>query len=168
MFRDRQMTAQLKVFKPQQPSQTETRASAGPIGDQLFRRLGLIKGRAGLVAQIHRGFPVVVIEKLTDELELPQQTLLKVARIAPATLTRRRRSPSGLLSPEESDRIYRIAEVYRAVLQLFEGDGESARRWLGEPAKALGGETPLQRLDTEAGAIQARDLIGRLEHGVYT
>jgi putative toxin-antitoxin system antitoxin component (TIGR02293 family) len=162
------MTAQLRVFKPQQPTRAERGASAGPVGDQLFRRLGLIKGRADLIAQIHQGFPVAVIEKLADELELPQQTLLKVARIAPATLTRRRRSPSGLLSPEESDRIYRIAEVYRAVLQLFEGDGESARRWLREPARALGGETPLQHLDTEAGAAQVRDLIGRLEHGVYT
>jgi len=137
------MTAQLKVFKPQQASRATVRASAGPVGDRLFRRLGLIKGRADLVAQIHQGFPVAVIEKLADELELAQQTLLKVARIAPATLTRRRRSPSGSLSPEESDRIYRIAEVYRAVLQLFEDDGESARRWLGEPARALGGETPL-------------------------
>jgi len=162
------MTAQLRVFKPEQPRRAERGASAGPVGDQLFRRLGLIKGRADLVAQIHQGFSVAVIEKLADELELPQQALLKVARIAPATLTRRRRSPSGLLSPEESDRIYRIAEVYRAVLQLFEGDGESARRWLGEPARALGGETPLQHLDTEAGAAQVRDLIGRLEHGVYT
>jgi putative toxin-antitoxin system antitoxin component (TIGR02293 family) len=162
------MTAQLRVFKPHQPRRAERGASASLVGDQLFRRLGLIKGRADLIAQIHQGFPVSVIENLADELELPQQTLLKVARIAPATLTRRRRSPAGLLSPEESDRIYRIAEVYRAVLQLFEGDGESARRWLGEPARALGGETPLQHLDTEAGAAQVRDLIGRLEHGVYT
>jgi putative toxin-antitoxin system antitoxin component (TIGR02293 family) len=162
------MTAQLRVFRPRKPRPAAVGASSRPVGDQLFRRLGLIKGRADLIAQIHRGFPVAVIEKLADELELPQQTLLKVARIAPATLTRRRRSPSGLLSPEESDRIYRIAEVYRAAIQLFEGDGESARRWLGEPARALGGETPLQHLDTEAGAAQVRDLIGRLEHGVYT
>ena len=162
------MTARLRVFKPQQPTRAEVDASAGAVGEQLFRRLGLIRGRADLVAQIHQGFPVAVIEKLADELALSQQTLLKVTRIAPATLTRRRRSPSGLLSPAESDRIYRIAEVYRAVLQLFEGDGESARRWLSEPAKALGRDTPLQHLDTEAGAAQVRDLIGRLEHGVYT
>jgi len=162
------MTAQIRVFKPHQPRRAGRGASAGPVADQLFRRLGLIKGRADLITTIHRGFPVAVIEKLADELELPQQTLLKVARIAPATLTRRRRSPSGLLSPEESDRIYRISDVYRAVLQLFEGDGESARRWLSEPAMALGGETPFQYLDTEAGAAQVRDLIGRLEHGVYT
>lgn len=69
---------------------------------------------------------------------------------------------------EESDRIYRIAEIYRSAVQLFEGDAESARSWLSEPARALGGIRPLQHLDTEAGAGEVRDLIGRLEHGVYT
>jgi len=53
-------------------------------------------------------------------------------------------------------------------LQLFEGDAESARRWLSEPAKALGGDSPLQHLTTEAGVAQVLDLIGRLEYGVYT
>ncbi|MGH8615251.1 MAG: antitoxin Xre/MbcA/ParS toxin-binding domain-containing protein [Gammaproteobacteria bacterium] len=72
------------------------------------------------------------------------------------------------MSPEESDRVYRIAAAYRSALQLFEGEAESARRWLNEPAKALGGNSPLQHLDTEAGAAEVRDLIGRLEHGVYT
>jgi len=97
-----------------------------------------------------------------------QNTLLRVTKIAPATLTRRRKSSSGLLSPEESDRVYRVAAAYRSALQLFEGEAEAAWRWLSEPAKALGDDSPLQHLDTEAGAAEVRDLIGRLEHGVYT
>jgi putative toxin-antitoxin system antitoxin component (TIGR02293 family) len=162
------MTAQVRVFKPRSASRRQAGAAVGPVGVELFRRLGLVKNRADLVKQIHRGFPVVVIEKLAEELELSQQALLKVARIAPATLTRRRNSAAGLLSPGESDRIYRIAAIYRSALQLFEGDGDAARGWLGEPAKALGGNTPLQHLDTEAGAAEVSDLIGRLEHGVYS
>ncbi|MGH8591334.1 MAG: antitoxin Xre/MbcA/ParS toxin-binding domain-containing protein, partial [Gammaproteobacteria bacterium] len=78
------------------------------------------------------------------------------------------KSASGLLSPEESDRVYRVAAAYRSAVQLFEGEAESARRWLNDPAKALGGDSPLQHLDTEAGAAEVQDFIGRLEHGVYT
>ena len=59
-------------------------------------------------------------------------------------------------------------EIYTLVLGLFEGDSEAARRWLNEPAKALGGNTPLQHLDTEAGAGEVQDLIGRLQQGVVT
>jgi putative toxin-antitoxin system antitoxin component (TIGR02293 family) len=134
----------------------------------VFRRLGLLNDRAPLVKQIQRGFRVAAVEKLAGELRVPRHTVMKIAKIAPATLTRRRKSASGRLSPEESDRVYRIAAAYRDALQLFEGDAESARRWLNESAKALGGDSPLQHLDTEAGAAEVRDLIGRLEHGVYT
>ncbi len=160
------MTAQVKTFTPRRSPQYSENIPSTPTGKEILRRLGLVKDRAGLVEQIHHGFRVTVIEKLANELQLPQQTLLKVAKIAPATLTRRRKSASRLLSAEESDRIYRIAAAYGNTLQLFEGDADSARRWLNEPAKALGGKSPLQFLDTEAGAGEVRDLIGRLEHGV--
>lgn len=162
------MTARARVFKPQHPSRAPAGAAAHAVGTTVFRRLGLSNDRAQLVKQIHRGFGVVVVEKLADELRVSQQTVLKITKIAPATLTRRRRSTSGLLSSEESDRVYRVAAAYRSALQLFEGDADSARRWLNEPAKALGGDSPLQHLDTEAGAAEVHDLIGRLEHGVYS
>ena len=162
------MTAQVKTFNPRRSPKHSADDPKKPTGIEIFRRLGLFKDRAGLVEQIHHGFRVTVIEKLADELRLSQQTLLKVAKIAPATLTRRRKSASRLLSSEESDRIYRIAAAYSDTLQLFEGNVDSARRWLNEPAKALGGNSPLQFLDTEAGASEVRDLIGRLEHGVYS
>ncbi len=162
------MTAQIKLFKPHRPSIPAARNAGDATARGLFRSLGLVQDRAALVKQIHQGFPAGVIEKLADELRVPQQTLLKVTRIAPATLTRRRRSPSGLLSSAESDRVYRVAAAYRQALQLFEDDAEAARGWLSEPAKALSGTPPLQHLDTEAGAAEVRDLVGRLEHGVYT
>ncbi len=162
------MTAQLRLFKPKQSSQQPAADHEASGGRGLFLRLGLAEDRAELVRQVHQGFPVDIVERLAGELELPQQALLKVVRIAPATLGRRRKSLSGRLSAEESDRVYRVAEAYRNSLQLFEWDIESARRWLLEPAKALAGVTPFQHLDTEAGAGQVRDLIGRLEHGVYS
>jgi len=162
------MSTQARVFSPQRSSR---RRAAGPEivpGNAIFRRLGLGREHAELLQQVHEGFRVTVIEKLAEELNVPQSTVLKVARIAPATLSRRRKGPSGLLSPEESDRVYRIAAAYRAAVQLFEGDEAAARGWLNEPARALGGNTPLQYLDTETGAGAVHDLIGRLEHGVYT
>ncbi len=119
------------------------------------------------MSEIRRGLPVKVLDLLTEELGVSQQTLLKVVALPSATLARRRRPP-GRLSPQESDRVYRVAAAYRAALQLFEGDAETARRWMSEPAKALGGNTPIQHLDTEAGAGEVQDLIGRLEHGVIT
>jgi putative toxin-antitoxin system antitoxin component (TIGR02293 family) len=162
------MATQTHVFSPSRPSRRRVAASDTVPGNALFRRLGLGREPTELLRQVREGFHVAVIEKLAGELDVPQSTLLRVAGIAPATLSRRRKSPAGLLSPEESDRVYRIAATYRASVQLFEGDEAAARAWLSEPARALGGATPLEHLDTEAGAGAVRELIGRLEHGVYT
>ena len=69
--------------------------------------------------------------------------------------------------PDESDRLLRASRVFGRALELFEGDPEAARRWLGLPQPALGGATPLAFARTEAGAREVEDLVGRLEHGVF-
>lgn len=162
------MYAEQKVFQPAWKVKDGPAATGEVQGANLFHRLGMAEERAELVSQVHDGFPVSVIDKLAAELSVSQQALLKVAGIATATLTRRRKSEQARLSPQESDRLYRIAVAYRRALALFEGNEEGARQWFTQPAKALGGESPFEYLDTEAGADEVRDLIGRLEHGVYT
>jgi len=157
------MQQEMKVFKP---SKQETKH---PIDTPavLFHRLGLLHTRdSSITEEIRHGFSVSVIDKLNDELAIPQKILLQYISLSSATLTRRRTEKR--LTPQESSRVYRIAAIYRAALELFENDSDSARRWLKEPAKALGGHPPLAHLDTEAGADEVQDLIGKLEYGVIT
>jgi putative toxin-antitoxin system antitoxin component (TIGR02293 family) len=47
-------------------------------------------------------------------------------------------------------------------------DPQLARKWLKEPSWALGDVIPLQYADTELGAQEVEDLLGRIEHGVFT
>jgi len=147
------------------PSHEKKPPASTPV--ELFARLGMVRrGQSNLIDQIKRGFPVSVIDKIVTEMDISQGELLEIISLPSATLTRRRSEKR--LNPKESDRIYRVARVYRTVLQLFEGDKEAARGWLHEPAKAFGGDTPLYHLNTEAGADEVQDLVGRLEHGVIT
>jgi len=150
-----------RKFHPKKPSTFNS--------NEVFTQLGMIqRGRSNMVNQIKHGFPVSVIDKLVAELNIPQGELLEIISLSSATLTRRRNDKSKRLNSKESDQIYRIARVYRNALQLFEGKKDATRSWLNEPAKALGGETPLHHLYTEAGANEVQDLIGRLEYGVIT
>ncbi len=130
----------------------------------LFKRLGLPSRGRPLTRAVHEGFPVAVLERLSDELDAPQKMVLLAVGIAPATLKRRR--VSGHLNRAESDRVYRLTSIFQQAIQLFEGDEAMAREWLEQPEKALGGRTPLEYLETEAGATEVEDLIGRLEHGI--
>lgn len=72
----------------------------------------------------------------------------------------------SLSMSERKERRRVLARVLRRATALFEGDRAAARQWLRTPAKALGGKTPRECLETEADAEAVLDLIGRLEHGV--
>ena len=44
---------------------------------------------------------------------------------------------------------------------------DDGRRWLRSPALGLGGAVPLE-FKTEVGAREVENLLGRIEHGVYS
>lgn len=58
-------------------------------------------------------------------------------------------------------------EIAKKVLDLFEGDEDLARYWAAKPNLALGGLTPDEFIQTEDEQA-LEDLIGRLEHGVFS
>ncbi|MEC9040743.1 MAG: MbcA/ParS/Xre antitoxin family protein [Pseudomonadota bacterium] len=60
------------------------------------------------------------------------------------------------------------AQVISNATELFEGDQEMAEKWLSKPLPAIGNEVPINYIDTSERAQQLLDIIGRLEHGVWT
>jgi len=71
----------------------------------------------------------------------------------------KRRSPRTF-SSLQNNRDYRF---------LFTGTlSASAAHWLHTPKRALGGAAPIEYADTEPGVREIQDLIGRLEHGVFS
>ena len=62
----------------------------------------------------------------------------------------------------------RQKRILELAVKLFEGNRDRARQWLCTPARALSGDTPLDRSLTQAGAMEVEKLILRLEHGVFS
>jgi putative toxin-antitoxin system antitoxin component (TIGR02293 family) len=122
---------------------------------------------ATTVACVRAGLPVREFDALRALLGLSVEELARRVNISVATLSRRRRSGKAL-DCSHSDRIIRFARLYRLAFDLYDGNQEASRSWLTKPARALDGQTPLNFADTEAGAHEVENLIGRLEHGVYT
>lgn len=117
--------------------------------------------------RIKAGLPVKEFDTLRAYLGLTVEALAKKVGVSAATLSRRRQRRQPL-DPGHSDRLVRYARLFRLAVDLYDGDESAARTWLAAPARALGGQTPLDFADTEAGAREVETLIGRLEHGVYT
>ena len=59
-------------------------------------------------------------------------------------------------------------ELRKAATDLFAGNEQSAAEWLNKPAKALNGRKPIDMTESDAELRLALDLIGRLQHGVFT
>ena len=69
---------------------------------------------------------------------------------------------------DESERMGRLADIYEAAVDLFDGDHDAARRWLTSPAYGLGNACPIEFARSDAGALEVRNLIGRLSDGVFS
>lgn len=128
--------------------------------------LGLKTFDAVKVAQrLKRGLPYQSLARLARNSELSPETIGKVTGIPQRTLARRK--AQGKLTPHESERVYRLALIFEKTLELFEEDVVAARQWLTTPARGLANHTPLEMVETEIGAREVENLIGRLEHGVF-
>ena len=129
--------------------------------------LGLTRGDVhALVGQVRNGFPFRALERFLRTSGFSLESVARVVEIPARTLARRK--ASGKLTKPESERLLRLSLVFEKTVNLFEGDANAARAWLTRSNKALGGETPLSAVETEIGAREVEDLIGRLEHGVFT
>ncbi len=119
-----------------------------------------------LAKKVEAGFSFEALERLGKTTGLPLERLRVAVRIAPRTLTRRKKEKK--LSPEESDRLVSVSRLLAQTFELFEGNTEAGMRWFQNPNRALGGQSPLQVAATETGAREVEHLIGRLEYGVFT
>ena len=110
---------------------------------------------------IREGFPHAVLEQVLRASGLTLQELATALDLSSRSLQRRRR---GRLARFESDRLYRMARLLALARETL-GDGPRASRWLKRSNRALGGLAPIAAIDTELGARQVENLLGRIAHG---
>ncbi len=118
-----------------------------------------------LVEVLRAGLPVQELMELQASLRVPMEKLVPKLGISKATLHRRK--ATGRLDPAESDRVVRFARLMGKAVEVLESE-DNARQWLNSPQVGLGGAVPLDYADTEVGAREVEDLLGRIEYGIYS
>ena len=119
-----------------------------------------------MIEKIKEGLPAEAAVALSASLDLPLKAIAKIADISESTLARRRKK-KGRLKADESDRIVRIARLRDRTVEVFE-DEQRANRWLKTPLRALDDHSPLKYAESELGAQEVMNLLGRIEHGVFS
>lgn len=139
----------------------------GANDNALWRVAGLPPRGIELTRMLEAGLPVAVIDDIRHWSAMTRAEIMKVTGINERNIARRK-STGKSLSPDESERVARFVRVMDAAVQLFAGNKEEATQWLSRPVKGLGNVAPITLLTTESGALDVLDLIGRLEHSVFS
>lgn len=118
-----------------------------------------------MIEAIQAGLPLLELMELQKSLAVPMKQLVPMLGISKATL--HRRMGGRRLKPAESARVVRLARLFGKAVEVMESE-ETARQWLTSPQFGLGGAAPLDYAETEVGAREVEDLLGRIEYGVYS
>lgn len=117
-----------------------------------------------LIELTRHGLPGDAIDNLAGNLGITVAELSRFLHVSSRTLMRHR---AKLLDKHLSDHLLTIGTVVARCTELFQSP-EKASRWLKSPALALGNNRPLDLLDTATGVTMVLNLLGRIEHGVFS
>ncbi|MEM1114287.1 MAG: antitoxin Xre/MbcA/ParS toxin-binding domain-containing protein [Pseudomonadota bacterium] len=120
-----------------------------------------------LTELVKSGLKVKVIHRLAKQLDTSNKELMSWLRLSTSTADRWAKE-NKFLSTDYADKVVRYAKLLAQSEAMMQGDKDAALRWLKSPKRVLGGETPLERATTEAGADDVERLIGRIRHGVFS
>lgn len=117
--------------------------------------------RHNLVLQ---GLSTQILKNALETFQLvPEARLLHAIGLSSKTLGRREETRLG---PRHSDAAMALIEVTEMADRVL-GSRSLAENWLTEPALALDGQRPLDLISSTPGIEAVKDLLTRMEYGVY-
>lgn len=124
-----------------------------------------IRTSGDLIDAIRAGFPHRVIGDLIARQVFTAPEIER--HVIPRRTLAHRKSKRANLTPEESDRLARLARVTALAREVL-GDDDKAGRWLRDPVPALDNAVPIDLVDTEAGSRDVEMILMRIAHGIYS
>jgi putative toxin-antitoxin system antitoxin component (TIGR02293 family) len=116
------------------------------------------------ISDIKRGYTIDNFEKLKEALGVNKEKLAKIANISLATM-HRRKVLLGRLTPDESEKIYRLRKLYETALDVLENK-DNVKAWFNTSQVVFEGRTPLEYSDTMPGSEEVERVLRRMEHGI--
>jgi putative toxin-antitoxin system antitoxin component (TIGR02293 family) len=133
----------------------------GHGGDVTHASSGRISER---ISQVREGLPVSELSKLATELVISRDQLASILGITLRTL-QRKAEDNERLGTAASDRLARVQRIYELAIHVL-GDRDKASRWMTVVSRPLGGELPLQLLDTDVGTQRVEQELYQIKYGM--
>lgn len=117
------------------------------------------------IEMIREGISKKDLENLKQKADLDYNQLAKVLSVARATLINKK--GKAKFDMALSEKIVSVADIYSYGYEVFE-DETRFNNWIFRSNPALGGQTPYDLLDNQYGREEVKNLIGRIDYGVYS
>lgn len=124
-----------------------------------------VLSQQNLIHELRKGLCYEAVGSIQRYLDISIDKIGVILNSSPRTLSRRKKE--GRLNFSESERLYRLAVLIEHTEKVLDGR-EAALKWLKSSKRALAGESPLDYADTGVGVNEVIDLLGRIEHGVFS
>ncbi len=141
-----------------------------------YRRLRIILGEEFIKKDIESSFDYIIyaskgiradiIKNFIKNFNVSQEITANFLNISSPTIYRWIKNKKKL-ERNYSVKIFEIAELFLYGSDVFESN-ENFTKWLKLPNTALGGMEPIELLEIPGGVSKVNDIIGRIEHGVYS
>lgn len=116
------------------------------------------------IEMINKGISKKDLEFLKEKSGLGYDQLSQVLDVARATLINKKGAEK--FNQSLSEKIVSLADIYSYGYEVFE-DESRFNQWIFRPNKSLGGNTPYSFLNNQYGREEVKNLIGRIDYGVY-
>ncbi|ACT94192.1 type II RES/Xre toxin-antitoxin system antitoxin [Dyadobacter fermentans] len=117
------------------------------------------------IDMIRKGISKNDFERFKNKAGLDYDQLAHALSVARATLINKKGDEK--FNQALSERIVSLADIYSYGYEVFE-DVERFNSWVFRPNPALGGQRPFDFLDNQFGREEVRNMIGRIDYGVYS
>ena len=118
-----------------------------------------------LVHRAQNGIPVSAFFDLLEIAELTSSELSSLLNVSYKTMQRYQKEDKKL-SALNSEQVLKMIVLYQKAEEIF-GDLSSFNRWLRKPAQGLGGQKPLQFMQTPGGIDLIYEELVRIEFGAF-
>jgi putative toxin-antitoxin system antitoxin component (TIGR02293 family) len=103
------------------------------------------------------------LDDLARLLQVDRAMLAQVLGVSLRTL-QRKAGENERLAPAASDRLARVRRILDLATEVL-GEPSKGARWLTASSRALGGDVPLQMLDTDIGTQRVQQELHQIEFG---
>jgi len=114
----------------------------------------------------NRGVNAKVISNFRNYFKIPRDSTANMLNISTPTLYRWIKSNKNL-ERNLSVQLFEITDLFLYGSEVF-GKQSSFFKWLDLPNTALGGMEPRVLIEIPGGISKIKDILGRIEHGVYS